>query len=344
MSPIETKRRKLDISATIESNGKDINPNNADTSSEQWLPASVESISDKFLFKSTTYHTPIPSELLANPTERVVLGVDEAGRGPVLGPMVYGVAYCLESYEDRLKSKFGFADSKILKDTVRQNLLQLLQDESHELHKNVGWATRTMTAKDISNGMLRSIAGPGPYNLNEQAHDTTIQLIKDVLAKGVNLKAVFVDTVGPPASYQAKLKRFFPDIDVTVTKKADSLFPIVSAASVAAKVTRDLNLHWFNENMDQLKGKVLGSGYPSDPNTSRWLNDSVDPVFGWTHGLLRFSWQTAKDSLEKSGAAKVVYEDALIPKGGYQDIGALMGRSPSQGLVDALFYGKDCVL
>lgn len=343
MSESETKRRKLDASEKIEKIENDVDLSAVDASSGQWLPASVESISDKFRFDSTTYHTPIPSQLLANPTESVVLGVDEAGRGPVLGPMVYGVAYCLESYEDLLKSKYGFADSKVLKDSVRQNLLQLLHDESHELHNNVGWATRTMTAKDISNGMLRSVAGPGPYNLNEQAHDTTIQLIKEVLAKGVNLKAVFVDTVGPPASYQAKLKRFFPDIDVTVTKKADSLFPIVSAASVAAKVTRDLNLHWYNDNMEHLKGKHLGSGYPSDPNTSRWLNDSVDPVFGWTHGLLRFSWQTAKDSLERAGAAKVTYEDALIKKGGYQDIGSLMG-GPSQGLVNALFYGRDSVL
>lgn len=348
MTTQETKRRKLeelesDEPEVVKIENKISNDlEHSDVPTKSWEPSSIASIPDMYAFDSTTYHTDIPAAIKEDAGTNVVLGVDEAGRGPVLGPMVYGIAYCLESYQDQLKSRYGFADSKVLKDSVRKNLLQLLHDENHELHRNVGWATRTMTAKDISNGMLQSVSGPGPYNLNEQAHDTTIQLIKDVLAKGVRLKAIFVDTVGPPASYQAKLKKFFPEIEVTVTKKADSLFPIVSAASVAAKVTRDMNLEWYLKNMDMLKGEVLGSGYPSDPNTSRWLNSHVDPVFGWSHGLIRFSWQTAKDSLERAGAAKVVYEDELQKNSGYRDIGALM--EPKSGLCDALFYGRDHVL
>lgn len=340
------KRRKVETSHTnnvtdfVEEHAIASSP---DSKNNSWLPCSVSSITDKYAFDSTTFHTEVPSAILEKRGERVILGVDEAGRGPVLGPMVYGVAYCLETYQDELKTCYGFADSKVLKDAVRKNLLQLMHDESHELYHNVGWATCTMTAKDISNGMLRSLSGPGPYNLNEQAHNTTIQLINEVLAKGVNLKAIFVDTVGPPASYQAKLKRFFPEIDITVTKKADSLFPIVSTASVAAKVTRDMNLAWYNQNMDILKGDVLGSGYPSDPSTIEWLNGCIDPLFGWTHGLLRFSWQTAKDSLERAGAAKVTYEDTLGNNSGYMDIGILV-TDTRLGLIDALIYGRDCLL
>lgn len=306
----------------------------------EWQPQSVSSIADKFRFSSTTYHSTIPHEIQENPGEPVVLGVDEAGRGPVIGPMVYGISYCLESYHQTLKKNYGFADSKTLKEETRQQLFQTIDDTEDELSKNVGWATTTMTAKDISSGMLQSVMGKGSYNLNEQAHDVTIELIRQVKEKGVNLTKIFVDTVGPPATYQAKLSKIFPRIDITVAKKADSIYPIVSTASVVAKVTRDVNLQYFARNIPEFKGQVLGSGYPSDPNTSRWLNSHVDPVFGWNFGMIRFLWQTAKDSLEKNGAATVVYEHQCMKDGGYQDIGQMFGKERSSALIDVLFYGS----
>lgn len=309
----------------------------------KWVPKSISSISDMYLFDSSTYHSPIPSEILRDMTAPVVLGVDEAGRGPVMGPMVYGISYCLKEYQEHLKKKYGFADSKTLKDLTRQDLFKLIDEETHELCANVGWATCTMTAKDISNGMLRSALGAGSYNLNEQAHDTTIQLIKDTVASGVNVQEVFVDTVGPPATYQAKLLKIFPGIDITVTKKADSIYPIVSTASVVAKVTRDLNLQWYNEHHETLKGHKIGSGYPSDPNTSKWLTGNVDKVFGWSHGLIRFLWQTAKDALEKHGGVRVIYEAECVKNSGYGDVSDMFGAKSSFA-IDALYYGRDVQL
>lgn len=189
---------------------------------------------------------------------------------------MYALSYCLKSYSDQLKA-FGFADSKTLTHETRMRLFARICDydpgnedknsktSNNELFDNVGYATRTMSARDISSGMLRSNAS-GVYNLNEQAHDTTMNLIAEVLEAGVNVTDIFVDTVGPPDSYQKKLSKRFPRVRFTVTKKADSLFPIVSVASICAKVTRDVGLMRREEMISTSKEESWGSGYPGGMN------------------------------------------------------------------------------
>lgn len=201
---------------------------------DEWMPSSV-TCSQASTDASYSFITPIPASIAAKPGVECILGVDEAGRGPVLGPMVYGVAYCSVDYAQSIK-QHGFMDSKVLDHDTRVKLLHQMEDTEHVLQREVGWTVRVMSARDISSGMLRPSA---PYNLNAQAHDTTIQLIRDVYAQGVNVRQIFVDTVGIPEKYQQILQRAFPMAQVTVTKKADSLFPIVSVASICAKVTRD---------------------------------------------------------------------------------------------------------
>ncbi|GJN93548.1 hypothetical protein Rhopal_006605-T1 [Rhodotorula paludigena] len=230
-----------------------------------------------------------------------MLGVDEAGRGPALGPQVYGIAFCQLAYSDALK-EMGFADSKTLTDPLREELFKdILQ------HKDdVKYAVTVMSPADISMGMLRK----QPYNLNAQSHDVTINLIREVVERGYNVKECYVDTVGPAADYQAKLSSHFPTISFTVTSKADALFPIVSAASIVAKVTRDRILdEWTfaepgvgGEGEEGEAVRVFGSGYPSDPKTVAWLQDNFDPVFGFPN-VARFSWAPVKNALLKKGAA-----------------------------------------
>lgn len=117
----------------------------------------IPSIADPSLplVDSYTYHSPTPSA--AGP---YILGVDEAGRGPVLGPLVYGVAYCPVAYKDDLE-KLGFAgvypsclpapcmglltqwwgtDSKTLTAQIRSSLLETLGSDP----ANLGWSVRVL--------------------------------------------------------------------------------------------------------------------------------------------------------------------------------------------------------
>lgn len=107
------------------------------------------------------------------------------------------------------------------------------------------------------------------HNLNLLSHDTAIALISHVVAAGYRIESVFVDTVGDPAKYAAKIRTAFPAIaSVVVTTKADSKFPIVSAASIVAKVTRDAQLkHWQFAERD-VHDVNFGSGYPAGTTTA----------------------------------------------------------------------------
>lgn len=278
---------------------------------------------------SFTHYSPVPAALLPStngqPGVPCCLGVDEAGRGPVLGPMVYGIFYLpLDLSDPLLREAHHFDDSKVLTPAVRSSLMRTLctpptaddqQQQQTSLYTHTGWATTALSAQSISAGMLRLGAA---YNLNAQAMDATVALIQGVLARGVDVREVYVDTIGPPAAYQKRLERIFPSLGITVAKKADSLYPCVSAASVCAKVTRDACLEVLYEKRhgrragggegegegggrEEKEGMAWGSGYPSDARCVSWMRSNMHPVFGWGPEC-RFSWGTAKDMMETKAA------------------------------------------
>ena len=81
-----------------------------------------------------------------------------------------------------------------------------------------------------------------------------------------------------------------PNVKITVAKKADSLYPCVSAASVCAKVTRDSALEvLYTAHRAAVgagvagpdDGMAWGSGYPSDARCVTWMKANMHPVFGW---------------------------------------------------------------
>ena len=265
--------------------------------------------------ESYTYQSPIPSQIQKDLSTPCVLGVDEAGRGPVLGPMVYGLLYLpLTLHHSLLAETHHFDDSKVLTPAVRSNLMEKICTPATDLYENCGWSTRMMSARDISAAQLRP---NGAYNLNAQAMDATADLIRGVLDAGVNVTEVYIDTIGPPETYQKRLERIFPSLRITVAKKADSLYPCVSAASVCAKVSRDAALDVLYESYDAEGGEVAwGSGYPSDARCTTWMRGNMDPVFGWGSEC-RFSWGTAKEMLEggKKLGAKAEWPDAAAEDG-----------------------------
>ena len=71
-----------------------------------------------------------------------------------------------------------------------------------------------------------------------------ILCMQTTVKKHIKVAEVYVDTVGPPEKYEAKLSEIFPSIKITVAKKADSLYACVSAASICAKVMDDHTLHF----------------------------------------------------------------------------------------------------
>jgi ribonuclease H2 subunit A len=208
--------------------------------------------------------------------DHLVLGIDEAGRGPAIGPMVYCGAYVSLDDHEKLIDLCGVADSKVLNEAAREHSFSKLQDvPSFKAFIDVVEPTT------ISETML----GRKGSTLNTLSHQTTMNIIHNATIEGKGkLVAVYVDTVGIPETYQRLLSGRFPHLRIVVSKKADSKFPIVSAASIVAKTTRDSRVKEL--------GIDCGSGYPSDPKTKAWLTSNAHKffVFSLRNSSVRQSW------------------------------------------------------
>ncbi|GAB2220711.1 hypothetical protein Droror1_Dr00008379 [Drosera rotundifolia] len=229
-------------------------------------------------------------------SEPCIMGIDEAGRGPVLGPMVYGCLYCAVSYKDALPD-LKFADSKTLKEERRAELFEMLKTNEY-----ISWDVDVIDPRELSAKMLKK----NKINLNEISHESAMGLVSKVVNMGLLLTEVFVDTVGDAEKYTTKLAQRFPSIKFVVAKKADSLYPVVSGASIVAKVTRDRALHdWIFDETAESMHRGFGSGYPGDPETKAWLEHHKHSVFGFPT-LVRFSWGTCHSYFKDT--AEVLWE------------------------------------
>ena len=182
--------------------------------------------------------------------KEIEIGIDEAGRGPVLGPIVYGLAFWPVGVGEAMRKKYGFIDSKQVSEQGREEMFDSIK--AMDLTE-LGWAVNVGMPQDISNLQLAEMHAGGK-NLNTYSYDLAFSMLAEVLKKGFKVKRIICDAVGPEKLHKAALfshvKHYLDDsTEIVCCSKADDIYPVVSAASICAKVTRDqvLNNWHFKE-------------------------------------------------------------------------------------------------
>ncbi len=201
-------------------------------------------------------------------------GIDESGRGPLLGPLV--VAGVLIPTDEPLKD-IGVRDSKQCTPKRREQL-------AVQINK---LATRTeiivIPAADIDD--LRKV-----MTLNEIESDAFSKIVATL-----HPDVCYVDAA------DVNEERFGTDILKNLTykptivskHKGDSLFPVVSAASIIAKVTRDHHVRLIEQELQKKLSLPLGSGYQADPVTMEFLRQWLRK-YGDFPADVRRSWESAR--------------------------------------------------
>lgn len=231
----------------------------------------------------------------------IIIGIDEAGRGPVLGSLIYCAAFWPASEAEAI-NKLSFDDSKQLKEGERDRLFEQIKN-----HPSIGWVIEELTPEQISLDMLR----PQPVSLNAISYNAVIKAlerVRDTSPIAPIIVDVYVDTVGDPDYYKSRLVGALGSdfARFTIEKKADATYKVVSAASIIAKVTRDTMLKsWKDDSLGLIND--FGSGYPGDENCVKWLQKSQNPIFGYP-SIVRFSWSTTREILEKQNACDIKWE------------------------------------
>jgi len=205
----------------------------------------------------------------------ITMGIDEAGRGCVLGDLVVA-AFMVEGERDEALREAGADDSKRLSAKRRLAARQALGA--------LGTAdVRRVTPAAIDEG-----------NLNALEEATIVELIAQWRPA-----RVFIDALGHPRTLPALQRRLLSglpsdlDVQLVIEPKADSTYPVVGAASIFAKTDRDAALQALVDTHGP-----LGSGYPSDPRTRAWLQAHAASGAPWP-SFVRTRWQTVQDLAQR---------------------------------------------
>ena len=219
----------------------------------------------------------------------MMVGIDEAGKGPVIGPMcIAGVCA-----DEELLKKFrlmGVDDSKKLTPKKREQLAAEIRK-----YAEGRWFILEVAASQIDD--LRKI-----MTMNEVmvvCFSKVLEGLSDLPFDSVILDAADVSEERFARRVKETFSEKFPEKAEKITyishHKADAMCPAVSAASILAKVRRDELVSEISkkENAD------FGSGYPSDPKTKKFLADWLLTHDDFPY-YVRKSWKTASSLLPEN--------------------------------------------
>ena len=197
-------------------------------------------------------------------------GVDEAGRGPVMGPLVVGAVYV---EDDEALRELGVKDSKKLTPKRREALYDQIISIAE------GYSIVTLSAEEIDTRRAK-------MSLNMVEMELFVEAVSRM-----PVTRVYVDCPDPnEEKFGNMLSVRLNNTAVTARHKADDTYPVVSAASILAKVTRDRLIAEISEEF----GENIGSGYPSDPVTIAFIEKHLKEK-GCTPKHTRNSWDTVKN-------------------------------------------------
>lgn len=205
----------------------------------------------------------------------LVCGVDDAGRGSVLGPLVI-VGISIEKNKIKQLVKIGVKDSKQLSPQSREKLYEQI------LSIVDGYYVAKISPRIIDKSVNKNL-------LNQLEANYMAKVIKKLKAG-----ASYVDSCDVnPKRFGLYISNIAKTGKIISSHHADRKYPVVSAASIIAKVSRDREIEKLRKNHD------LGSGYPSDSKTMGFIKNWISknggvPVF------VRKSWKPVKILLNSS--------------------------------------------
>ncbi len=207
----------------------------------------------------------------------MIAGIDEAGKGAVLGPMCVAGILLNGKKLDAL-TKIGVKDSKLLTAKRREVIAAGI--------KKIAVKYYILEVSPFQIDELRKV-----MTMNEIMVVCYVKVLEELKPEHAFVDAA--DVISSRFGENIK-KKYAGKIDITSEHDADKKYPVVSSASILAKVQRDALV----KQIERTIGVEIGSGYPADPKTIRFLEDWIQEKGSLPH-FARSSWETAKRMLEK---------------------------------------------